>query len=186
MARHAEATGPKSPSCLGARPRWRVNLPLERSTLPTLAQARLHQSRRSIHRPRAAHLADTARNREERNVTEIRSRARAPTCTDDAPGAQRDDKVTFFSKSFRDGCNASYRVKRTRLILALRRSLKASRRYSSANRDHSIEHQVPLVSKIGLLCVSPLGIQNFQVHEMTSPRGVTESSGGEHELKRMS
>ncbi|OAD62631.1 hypothetical protein WN48_07698 [Eufriesea mexicana] len=32
---------------------WRVHLPLERSTLRTLAQARLHQSARSIRRPRA-------------------------------------------------------------------------------------------------------------------------------------
>lgn len=63
MARHAKATGPKSPSCLGTRPRWRVNLPLERSTLSTLAQARLHQSRRSIHRPRATRRQAAARGK---------------------------------------------------------------------------------------------------------------------------
>lgn len=141
MARHAKATGPKSLSCLDTRPRWRVNLPLERSTLSTLAQARLHQSRRSIHRPRA-----TRRNwaAAKGKVTEISDRVHVsapPATTYRRCGKGKRETIKKNNLSQRrksSPLGATCCVRRTRSVLII---VESSRRYTSA--DHR-EDQAPI------------------------------------------
>lgn len=134
-------------------PVWRVNLPLERSTLSTLAQARLHQSHRSIRRPRAASRDSPSgeRNRERKTALRFdrahvflvhRSWRFGQSLKKQRARKEQHEKILSKKEDFCDRCNVSYHEARL-IDRPSRRLCRKSVTLTSVRiTDNGCEHQV--------------------------------------------